>query len=572
MNIFIFIFYFYFFLISIVGYSFAFASLIKVNYKTTNNGLICFLGLFVITLFSYFSIFFVKHGFLHNFILHIFGIILFFILINNKILNKKLIINILKISLLVFLGLFISKTNDDFPYYHLPFTMILVENKIQFGIGNLNTAYNHISSLFFLNSTFYMPYIKHYAFNFINIYFLIFVNLYFFYEILEKKINKITFNFYINLLFFILLNVAFSRIAEYGTDLQGQFLAIILLIELCKIINFEKKFINNTSLSLLIILIFYLITLKVLFIVYLIFPLIVFYYSKSRLLLLKNNLIFSSLFFVFLFCLLFLIHNFINSGCLIYGFKFLCFGGEKIFWGIPPEEMIQRRIWIETWAKAGADPNFRVENVEFYLSNFHWVDNWFKMHFFTKISDFILILLIIIFSTFFTFFSFNKDKNINKRTNKKNYKFYIVYTLILSLFFIWFINHPTIRYGGYIIISALFFLPAAKYLVIFFKFNRDVKKKLYILITVTFLIFNFKNVIRIVNEFKRNDFYKFTNFPFYASETDKYKKYYTSSGHLLYMADGTVGNHCWALPTPCGYIDNNIKSKEVFNYIFYYRD
>jgi hypothetical protein len=66
----------------------------------------------------------------------------------------------------VFLGLFISKTNDDFPYYHLPFTMILVENKIQFGLGNLNTAYNHISSLFFLNSTLYMPYIKHYSFNF----------------------------------------------------------------------------------------------------------------------------------------------------------------------------------------------------------------------------------------------------------------------------------------------------------------------------------------------------------------------------------------------------------------------
>jgi hypothetical protein len=72
--------------------------------------------------------------------------------------------------------------------------MILVENKIQFGLGNLNTAYNHISSLFFLNSTLYMPYIKHYAFNFINIYFLIFVNLYFFYEIIKKNINTIGFN------------------------------------------------------------------------------------------------------------------------------------------------------------------------------------------------------------------------------------------------------------------------------------------------------------------------------------------------------------------------------------------
>ena len=435
MNIFIFISYFYFFLFSLIGYSFAFAYIIRVNRKIINNGLICFLGFFIITLFSYFSIFFFQHGFLHNSILHIFGIILFLLLIYKNILNINLILNILKISLLVFLGLFISKTNEDFPYYHLPFTMILVENKIQFGIGNLNTAYNHISSLFFLNSTFYMPYIKHYAFNFINIYFLIFVNLYFFYEILEKKINQISFNYYVNLLFFILINVAFSRIAEYGTDLQGQFLAIILLIEIFKITNSHNKFIKNDSFIVLIILILYLITLKILFVVYLIFPLIIFYYSKSKLLLLKNNLNFLNLFFTFVFFLLFLIHNFINSGCLIYGFKFLCFGGNKIFWGVPLDEIIQRRIWIETWAKAGAAPNFRVENIEFYLSNFNWVSNWFKMHFLNKISDFILVLLTIVLITFFTFYSYNGT--INEKINKKNdYKFYITYLVILILFLI----------------------------------------------------------------------------------------------------------------------------------------
>jgi len=469
MSLFIFIFYFYFFLISFVGYSFAFSNVISIGQKSVNNGLICFLGFFVITLFSYITIFFINHGFFHNSILHIVGIILFFVCISNKIINKNLIVNLFKISLLVLLGLFISKTNDDFPYYHLPFTMILVENKIQFGLGNLNTAYNHISSLFFLNSTLYMPFIKHYSFNFINIYFLIFINLYFYFELLEKKINKINFNFYINLLFFILINVAFSRIAEYGTDLQGQFLAIILLIELSKIINVENNIKKNDSLILLIILIFYLITLKILFIVYLIFPLIVFFYSKSKILFLKNNLIFLYLFFILLFISLFFIHNFINSGCLIYGFKFLCFGGSNIFWGIPIEEIIQRRIWIETWSKAGAAPNFRIDNIEFYLSNFHWVGNWVKMHFFNKISDFILVLLTIILITFSTFFSYGKI--INKNTNKIDYKFYIIYLVILFLFVIWFVNHPTIRYGGYVIISALFFLPAAKYFIIFFQFS-----------------------------------------------------------------------------------------------------
>ena len=570
MNIFIFVFYFYFFLISFVGYSFGFSSMISVRIKSLNKGLICFLGFFIVTLISYISIFFFKHGFYHNFIIHITGVILFFIFVNNKILDRGFIANLFKISLLVFLGLFISKTNEDFPYYHLPFTMILVENKIQFGLGNLNTAYNHISSLFFLNSTLYMPYIKHYTFNFINIYFLTFINLYFYCELLEKKITKINFHFYINLLFFILINVAFSRIAEYGTDLQGQFLAIILLIELSKIINVENNAKKNDVLILLIVLIFYLISLKTLFIVYLIFPLIIFYYSKSKFLLLKNNLIFSYLFFIFLFFTLFLSHNFINSGCLVYGFKSLCFGGSQIFWGIPVDEIIQRRIWIETWAKAGAAPNFRIDNLEFYLSNFNWVSNWFNMHFFTKITDFIIVLATIILVTFFTFFSYKKK--IIKNNNKIiDYKFYIIYLVILALLAIWFVNHPTIRYGGYVIISSLFFFPAAKYLINFFAFNKNVKKKLNILIIVTFLIFNFKNLIRIVDEFKRNDFYKFTNFPFYQSETGTFQRYYTSSGQLLYKADGTVGNYCWALPTPCGYIDDNVQSKVFFNYIFYYR-
>jgi hypothetical protein len=182
-------------------------------------------------------------------------------------------------------------------------------------------------------------------------------------------------------------------------------LAIILLIELSKIINVENNVKKNDSLILLIVLIVYLITLKTLFVVYLIFPLIVFYYSKTKLLLLKNNLIFSYLFFTFLFFILFLSHNFIYSGCLIYGFKSLCFGGNQIFWGVPVDEITQRRIWIETWAKAGAAPNFRIENLEFYLSNFNWVSNWLHMHFFTKISDFIIVLLTIIFTTLYYLFS-----------------------------------------------------------------------------------------------------------------------------------------------------------------------
>ena len=63
---------------------------------------------------------------------------------------------------------FISKTNEDFPYYHLPMSLQLVENKLQFGLGNINIAYNHFSSLFHINSLFYLPVTKEYLFNLTN--------------------------------------------------------------------------------------------------------------------------------------------------------------------------------------------------------------------------------------------------------------------------------------------------------------------------------------------------------------------------------------------------------------------
>ena len=32
--------------------------------------------------------------------------------------------------------------------------------------------------------------------------------------------------------------------------------------------------------------------------------------------------------------------------------------------------------WYELWSKGGAGPNFRIENPEFYIQKFNWIDNW----------------------------------------------------------------------------------------------------------------------------------------------------------------------------------------------------
>ena len=50
--------------------------------------------------------------------------------------------------------------------------------------------------------------------------------------------------------------------------------------------------------------------------------------------------------------------------------------------------------WYEQWSKAGAGPNFRVENASEYIKYFNWVSNWMDMYFFNKVSDFVLEFLL----------------------------------------------------------------------------------------------------------------------------------------------------------------------------------
>ena len=101
--------------------------------------------------------------------------------------NKNLIKN-LKLSIVIFLLLFISllieKNHDDFPYYHFSYTYQLTQDSLGFGIGKLNHGFRTPSSIFYLNSLFYLPLADYYLFNFSVIYILGFANI-----ILLKKIS-----------------------------------------------------------------------------------------------------------------------------------------------------------------------------------------------------------------------------------------------------------------------------------------------------------------------------------------------------------------------------------------------
>ena len=230
-NFLIFVLSFFFLLSSIIGYGILFNNFCfkRINDLFDENSIfIGFYGLFFVTFISLFSSLFLQHNFIHNILLHSIGLLLLIFLPSKN--KNRYLIHIFVIAILLFSALLISKTHDDFSYYHLPFTKYLTEHKIIFGMGHLNHGYNLLSSLFFLNSVFYLPFIEYYSFHFSLLFFLIFFNYFIFKEILNP-FNKNIIQF-LYLFAFVFFNLSFNRIAEYGTDKAGQLLIVILIIKL----------------------------------------------------------------------------------------------------------------------------------------------------------------------------------------------------------------------------------------------------------------------------------------------------------------------------------------------------
>ena len=63
----------------------------------------------------------------------------------------------------------------------------------------------------------------------------------------------------------------------------------------------------------------------------------------------------------------------------------------------------------------------------------------------------------------------------------------------------WFLNHPALRYGGYCLIALMFFIPFS-HIIDIFKSSKKLKQKAFIIVLIGFMIFSFRNVLRINKE------------------------------------------------------------------------
>ena len=495
---------FYFLILySIIGYG-KILTLFNSNYQASSfDGL---LGIALLILISYCTNIFFAHTFLHNSLIIFFGLIIFiYDFIKNfskRILEHR---DVTIIFVIIFIAILMYKNHDDFYYYHFSYTLMLTNFDKIFGLGNLGHGYRTPSSIFYLNSLFYLPIIKYYLMNSGAAYILGFSN-YIFFKNIKNLIKNNNFNhiLFLSILSLVYINTIFTRIAEHGTDRSALILVFVMSVFYLESINFKKNEFNhnhfNNFYSKLALLFAIIISLKSFYIIYLIIFLLWFFQIKKFF---KLNTLIGLIFknyYTYLFILFFsftIFTTFSNTGCLIYPATFTCF--DQFSWSIPLAQVDQMQSWYELWSKAGASPTYRVDDPQTYVTKLNWVGNWVNMYFFTKVSDNIFSIILISGIIFFLF-SYNSLK-VAKNTLNNKYKLF--YYLILILFFEWFYNHPALRYGGYTLLALIFFIPISVYLSRF-KFNPLIlKKKIYFILLLTLLIFISRNVSRINKEFKQ---------------------------------------------------------------------
>jgi len=445
-----------------------------------------------------------------NILIFFLGILIF--LLNNKN-HKEVFLSFILLSIL-FLGLLISKTHEDFIAYHFQGIINISQNKIIVGEANLSPRIAGLSILAFNQSLLFNNYL---GFKLVHLpIYLIFVSSigYFLLNLIKnnsKKNEKFFCGFII-----ILLITKFNRLSEYGYDFPSQ---LFLFVCAHKIIF--KTNVTEIYKSV----IFFVLSLMIKIVAVFFIPVFLYKYKKI-IKLAKNRLNYTVVLFLSTMIIFFSANNFLKTGCLINALNFTCFSEKTVFWSAK-KEMAKHSNLVENWTKGFYHQqklNYKVyKSDKDFKKSFNWVKYWLKLHFFNKISDYLLLCLLIFILVLFI---------SEKKSNNNNY--YNNLILIFSLcFFLWFIKLPQFRFG---VASLTFFF---FYLISFFFKNYELElniKKFKILFIISILFFNITNLNRIKSEFNRSDQYKFKNFPWFDERNNIFSS--TIPGRKIFFKTG----------------------------------
>ena len=522
---------------SIAGYG----SLInlKNNYNIFTD---IFLGFVLISSITTFTHFFVKIDHLASLILVIFGVILF--LINKrftvyKFLKKKIIYIII---VFILLPMFISqKYHEDFGYYHLPYALALVEEKIIFGFANIDKPYVYNSIWLNLKPIFLLE--KN--FNFLTlpsfILFLFFI-IFSINKILREATIKLSDYFIIICLFYFILK--FTRISEFGVDLPGTIFSILSIFYFIKFIesndNFEKEelFFLNFIFSIFAILIKLSNIPVILLTLYLYF----FDFKNLKLIIFKKKFL-----LIYLISLVFIFQQFIYTGCILFPTSLTCL---NVSWFHVDHLNLSKQLELTNKSYSIAKDIYSPEQ---YLKNLKWLPFWLKRNL-VEITEHLTTIFLP--TLIFILFLPRKKKTEFSFDNKL---ILLIFVLISIIF--WLKFSPVLRFGIHIFVTLIFLI------LIGFLANREFSKKKFIIFLMIFTFFNFsKNILRIYNEekiffgIKKID----NDFVMNKSISNRHVKIYYPDIKKN-MKNGWQGRLCWDTPFICSY--NNLEVKKNNGYL-----
>ena len=495
--------YFPLILVSILGYGF-FTSIKIIKFNKSNLGYQGIVGIFSLLLISYISTQFIAHDIIFNFSVLIVGLLLFLKNVKKMDITKKSFRLLFLIILLSLIFILVGKNHDDFFYYHFSYILFLTEYAHPLGLGSMNHGFKTHSSIFLLSSLFHLPGAKYSLFHLAPAYILIFSNYIFLKLIFNEEIQKdYKFITYLSLSSLVFINIFFYRLGEHGTDRSAMILIILLVTNLLYFINKKKEKIDNNFLKPFIIIFTIIISLKAFYLIYVILfiPIIIHVFNKTKSLKLFFNI--NLLLCISLFGLV-LLTNFFNTGCLLFPEKRTCF--FNVSWSVPLDTVEYLRIHYENWAKAGSGAGYSLNDKDKlnYITNLNWIDNWMDKYFFNKVSDLIYSLSFVSLIFILLFKRLKSQKIFNRE-----YK--VIFSLLMMIFVMWFMLHPSLRYGGYHLFYFLFFIPLSIFLE---KFNSNLKNingKITMIVMITVLIFYARNINRLFKEYKIYSYKPFIN-------------------------------------------------------------
>ena len=502
-----------------------------------------FCGLIITSLIVTFVHFFFKINFIIAGGIFLIGIILFFLKKNVSIFLEKKDLLTYFIIVFLLLPIFISqKYHEDFGYYHLPYSLAFIEEKIVFGFANIDIPYVYNSIWLNLYPIFF---IENKNFDFLTLpSFLLFLSFIIFSirNIIKRKDQIKNSDYYLVVtLFYFLLK--FTRLSEFGVDFPAIIFSALSIYYFIKFYetkeNLDKKsfFYFNLFFAIFAVLI------KLSAALIIILPIFLFLTNFKDLKFYILSLRFLAISFL---CIIFFVQQFIYTGCFLFPTTLTCL---NVSWFNPEHIDLSKRLELINKSYSSAKGIYSPEE---YLSNFNWFLIWIKRNFKEILEHLMTMILPILI-----FVLISKKKLGTILVFEK--KLILVFFIILSLIF-WLNYSPVFRFAIHIYIT-LIFLFFSKILI-----SKEFSKKKFIIFISVFLVFNFsKNILRISDTEKIFlGIQKIENE--YLLDTKTSNKY----ANIYYpdvknnKKNGWQGRLCWDTPFICSYNKLDVSKKNGY--------